>query len=226
MHNNDSFIDEVSEEVRRDKLFAGLRRYAWLITALVVLLVGGAAVNEWLKLHRASRAETAGEAFRAAYAEPDPATRAADLGDLAASNARAAVLAKLAEAGAKAEAGDAAGAAALLGEVAGDGGAGELYRSLAALQRVMLLGASMDASEREATLELLVNPGAPFRPLALEQRALMHLDAGDKPAAIADLEAVLAEPTASEALLGRARQLIIAAGGTLPVPAAAVSADG
>ena len=55
----------------------------------------------------------------------------------------------------------------------------------------MLLGASMDASERQATLELLVNPGAPFRPLALEQRALMHLDAGNKAAAIADLEAVL-----------------------------------
>ena len=51
----------------------------------------------------------------------------------------------------------------------------------------MLLGPAMDASERQATLELLVNPGAPFRPLALEQRALMHLDAGDKAAAIADL---------------------------------------
>ena len=53
----------------------------------------------------------------------------------------------------------------------------------------------------------------------------MHLDAGDKPAAIADLQAVLDEPTASEALRGRARQLIIAAGGTLPAPAA-VAADG
>ena len=225
MHNNDSFIDEVSEEVRRDKLFAGLRRYRWLIAALVVLIVGGAAVNEWLKLHRASRAETAGDAFRAAYAETDAATRAADLGDLAAANARAAVLAKLAEAGAQVEAGDTQAAAALLGEVAGDGKAGELYRALAALQRVMLLGSAMDASERQATLELLVNPGAPFRPLALEQRALMHLDAGDKPAAIADLQAVLDEPTASEALRGRARQLIIAAGGTLPAPAA-VAADG
>jgi hypothetical protein len=221
LHNNDSFIDEVSEEVRRDKLFAGLRRYRWLIAALVVLLVGGAAVNEWRKLHLASRAETAGDAFRAAYDDSDAAARAADLEDLAAANARAAVLAKLAAAGAKAEAGDTQGAAALLGEVAENGNAGELYRSLAALQRVMLLGPTMAASERQATLELLVNPGAPFRPLALEQRALMHLDAGDKAAAIADLQAVLDEPTASEALRGRARQLIIAAGGTLPAPAAA-----
>jgi hypothetical protein len=221
LHNNDSFIDEVSEEVRRDRLFSGLRRYRWLIAALVVLIVGGAAVNEWRKLHLASRAETAGDAFRAAYAETDAATRAAGLGEIAAANPRVAPLAKLAEAGARAEAGETEQAAALLAEVAGDGQAGELYRSLAALQRVMLLGSAMDPSERAATLELLVNPGAPFRPLALEQRALMHLDAGDRPAAIADLEAALEEPMASEALRGRARQLIIAAGGTLPAPGAA-----
>ena len=61
----------------------------------------------------------------------------------------------------------------------------------------MLLGPAMDASERQATLELLAAAGAPFRPLALEQRALMHLDAGDKAAAIADLQAVLAEPPAT-----------------------------
>jgi hypothetical protein len=225
LHNNDSFIDEVSEEVRRDKLFAGLRRYRWLIAAVIVLIVGGAAVNEWLKLRRAAQAEAAGDALRAAYAEADPAARAEALAALAASNPRAAVLARLAQAGTMAEAGDAEGAAALLGEVAGDGDTREPYKALAALQRVMLLGSAMDASERQATLELLANPGAPFRPLALEQRALMRLDAGDKPAAIADLQAVLEEPAASEALRGRARQLIIAAGGALPAPAAA-AADG
>lgn len=219
MHNNDSFIEEVSEEVRRDRFYAWLRRWRWLLIALVVLIVGAAAVNEWRKLHWASRSQTAGDAFRAAYGETDAAARAAAFGGLAASNARAAVLAKLAEAGAKAEAGDTEGAAALLAEVAGDGAAGELYRALASLQRVMLLGNAMAASERQATLELLTNPGAPFRPLALEQRALMHLDAGDKAAAIADLGEALAEPGASEALRTRARQLIVASGGTVPAPA-------
>ena len=70
----------------------------------------------------------------------------------------------------------------------------------------MLLGAAMEASERQATLELLAAPDAPFRPLALEQRALMHLDAGDGDKAIADLQAVLAEPGATEALRARARR--------------------
>ena len=47
MHESDSFISEVSEEVRRDRLFATLRRYRWLIAAVVLLLVGGAAFNAW-----------------------------------------------------------------------------------------------------------------------------------------------------------------------------------
>jgi hypothetical protein len=104
----------------------------------------------------------------------------------------------------------------------------EVYRALAALERVMVLGKAMDLSERRATLELLTADGAPFRPLALEQRALMHLDSGDDAAAIADLQAVLAEPGATQAMQARARQLIIAAGGELPdAPGAgAVPADG
>ena len=220
MHNSDSFIDEVSEEVRRDKLFAALRRYRWVLAAGVVLIVGGAAVHEWRKLHLSTRAAAAGDAFRAAYAETDASARATRLDEVATATPRAAVLARLAEAGARAEAGDTDGAAEILAQVAGDGSAGELYRSMAALQRAMLLGAAMEPSERQATLELLVNPGAPFRPLALEQRALMRLDSGDKAAAVADLEAVLAEPQASEALRNRARQLIIAAGGSLPAAAA------
>ena len=90
----------------------------------------------------------------------------------------------------------------------------------------MLLGAAMDASERQATLEGLAAPGAPFRPLALEQRALMHLEAGDRPAAIADLQALLAEPHGHR---GAARPGAAAdhrRGRVAAAPPAAVSADG
>ncbi len=220
MHDTDSFISEVSEEVRRDRLYATLRRYAWLIAAVIALIVGGAAVNEWLKAHNAAKAEAAGDALRAAYGETDAATRAGMLGDFAAAHPQAAAVAKLAEAGSRADAGDTDGAAAILEEVAGDGKTGEIYRSLASLERVMVLGSAMDASERQVTLDLLAAEGAPFRPLALEQRALMHLDAGDKTAAIADLQAALADPRATDALRARARQLIIASGGALPAQAA------
>jgi hypothetical protein len=231
VHDSDSFISEVSEAVRRDRLTATLRRYRWLIAALVLLAVGGAAFNEWHKAREGARAAAAGDAMRAALAGDDDAARAAALAEFAAETPRAAVAARLAQAGSLREAGDTEGAAAVLAEVAGDGKVPELYRALAALERVMLLGPAMDPSERQATIETLLAPGAPFRPLALEQRALMRLEAGDEPGAIADLEALLAEPGATEALQGRARQLIVAAGGALPaVPGApagaAVPADG
>lgn len=47
MSNPDSFIDEVTDEVRRDRLFATFRKYGWIGGLLVALIVGGAAYNEW-----------------------------------------------------------------------------------------------------------------------------------------------------------------------------------
>jgi hypothetical protein len=226
LHDSDSFISEVSEAVRRDRLASTLRRYGWLIAALIVLIVGGAAVNEWLKIRSARLAAASGDALRAALAETDTATRDGMLDDIAAAGGPSAVLARFAAAGSRAQAGDRDGAAAALAAIADDGAVPELYRSLAALQKVMMLGEAMPASERAATLEVLTADGAPFRPLALEQRALMHLDAGDKPAAITDLEAVLADTGATEALRARARQLIVASGGALPAPGAPAPADG
>ena len=66
MSNNDSFIDEVTEEVRRDKLYAGLRKYGWIGIAAVLLLVGGASVNEILKARERAQAEATGDAILSA----------------------------------------------------------------------------------------------------------------------------------------------------------------
>lgn len=218
MHNSDSFIHEVSEEVRRDRLYATLRRYGWILVAIVVVIVGGAAANEILKVRRAGQAEGAGDALRAAFSEADPATRAGLFGDVA-KDAPHAIVARLGEAGSLMAAGQQDKAAAVLLAVADDGSVPPVYRQLASLERVMLLGKAMDPSERAATLETLSAPDAPFRPLALEQRALMHLDQGDKPAAVEDLNAAIADPSSTDALRNRARQLVIAAGGSVSLPA-------
>ena len=47
MSNNESFIDEVTEEVRRDRLFAMFRKYGWIGVVLVLGVVGGAAYTDW-----------------------------------------------------------------------------------------------------------------------------------------------------------------------------------
>ena len=225
MGHSDSFIDEVSEEVRRDRLFGFLRRYGWLLALAILLVVGGAAALEWRKANSRASAEATGDALHAAYLETDPDKRAAAFDAVAISAPRAAVLADLAEAGGLAEAGKKDEAAAMLGKLADDPATPPLYRALAALQRVTLLGPAMEPTERRAIIESLAAEDAPFQPLALEQRALMMLETGDKAAALADLDSILALPNAPEQLVSRTRQLIVAAGGTLPGAAPAPTPD-
>ena len=79
MSNNESFIDEVTEEVRRDKLFAIFRRYGWIGVVLVVAIVGGAAWTEWQKVQSTARAESFGDAVTAALTLETPEARIAAL---------------------------------------------------------------------------------------------------------------------------------------------------
>ncbi len=50
LSDSDSFIEEVSEEVRRDRLFGLFRKYAWIPILLIIIIVGGAAFNEYRKI--------------------------------------------------------------------------------------------------------------------------------------------------------------------------------
>jgi hypothetical protein len=75
--NTDSFVDEVTDEVRRDRLFAAFRKYGWIGVLLVAGIVGGAAYNEWQKSTAAARAQVFGDAARAALEKPGPERAAA-----------------------------------------------------------------------------------------------------------------------------------------------------
>jgi hypothetical protein len=208
---SDSFISEVTEEVRRERLYRTLRRYGWLFAGAVILVVGGAAWHAWSVARDRAAAEIRGDALRAALAAADPAARAEALAALDAGPAAGVV--RLAAAGARLEAGDPAAAAAQLEALAADGAAPAPQRELAALLRVMALGPALDGGERRAVLDRLAADGAPFRLLALEQRALLSLETGGADAAEADLQAIVAAPGAPEALRGRAAQLLVAIGG-------------
>ena len=82
MSNPDSFIDEVTEEVRRDRLFRAFRRYGWIGVVLVAAIVGGAAFNEWQKASRTATAQALGDGLTAALAAGTPEARAAALDGL------------------------------------------------------------------------------------------------------------------------------------------------
>lgn len=208
MSETDTFIDEVSEEVRRDKLYALMRKYGWIAVLLVVLLVGGAAFNEWRKASDRAAAQALGDAILAAEEQADPGARAAALASLEVDGDAAAVVAML-----TAVEGN-AGVDALKA-LADDPGIDSLYRDLAQLKLVSRTASGLEPAERRARLEPLAVAGAPFRVLAEEQLALVEVDEGQTEAAITRLNALLVDDEASGALRRRASQLIVALGGSL-----------
>ncbi|MCI2393375.1 hypothetical protein [Aliiroseovarius sediminis] len=206
MSETDTFIDEVSEEVRRDKLYALMRKYGWIAIALVLLLVGGAAFNEWRKASERTQAQALGDAILAAEEQTDPKSRTAALAEINAQGDAAAVVAML-------SATEGADAAEALRGLADNPDLDPLYRDLAQLKLVSMPGASLDLTERRARLESLAVAGAPFRTLAEEQLALVEVEEGQTDAAIARLKALLQDDGASGPLRRRASQLIVALGG-------------
>ena len=89
MSDTDSFIDEVNEEVRRDRFYFMLKRYGWIAVLAVILLVGGAAWNEYQKAQARAEAETLGDAMFAALSAEDTAARASAFEKIEATNPRA-----------------------------------------------------------------------------------------------------------------------------------------
>ncbi|MBM2577052.1 hypothetical protein JQC91_12160 [Jannaschia sp. Os4] len=210
MSNPDSFIDEVTEELRRDRMSMLLRRWGWVAVLAVALLVGGAAFNEWRKARDAARAQAFGDAVLAALELPDAEARSAALAALEPAVPEQRVVLEMARAGSLAEADPAAAAAALIA-LGDDAGVAPEYRDLALLKAIWL-GGSGDAARDAAILADLATPGRPFRTLAVEQQAFAAIAAGD-PATAATLLRVLTEDAeASQALRQRARQTIVALG--------------
>jgi len=214
MSDTDSFIEEVSEEVRRDRLFGLLRRYGWIAVVAVLALVGGAAFNEWNKSQKRATAERAGDAILAALEADEPADRVSALAAVAdqdvTQGAKAVIaLMQAAEQGAD---DNPAEAQAALESIASDGSLPEIYRQIASFKAASHSGGSLSAEDRRIRLEALSAPGMSLRLLATEQLALLDIDAGETDTAIATLQSIVVDAEVTAGLRQRASQLIIALG--------------
>lgn len=201
MSNTDSFVDEVNEELRRDRLFATLRKWGPVALLAVLALVGYTAFTEWRAAQERAQAQAAGDAIYAALEGEDPQAALAALSDQG-------VITDLLRASTQAEAGDQEGARATLTALA-DSTDDLLYGDLAALKAQMLGEPDL------AVLDQLAQPGRPFRLLAMEQRALALAGSGDHDAAIETARAVIEDAAVTPGLAERMQTLIIALGGDL-----------
>ena len=214
--NQDSFIDEVTEEVRRDKLYALYKKYGWIAALAVVVLVGGAGWNEWRKAAAEAEAQAIGDALLAALADDTPEGRAAALAalDEPEEPGRRAIT-QLLQASTEVEAGNIPGARAIFDEVAADTALPARVRDLAALKSVILAGSDLAPAERMSRLSAIAVPGSPYRLLALEQIALAEIEAGTTDKALETLSRIVEDAEATQDLRRRVSQLIVALGGEL-----------
>lgn len=210
-NQSDRFIDEVTEELRRDRMYANFRRYGWIGIAVILALVGGAAWMEFQKSRERANAQAFGDAVLMAEASGDRVAALAQV-DTAGSPRRAA-LTGLLSAGVQADMGDHAAAAAQLEQVAtGLGQNDPALRDLARLKLVLVQGETMDPATRDALLADLARPGSPFELLALEQQAVALVGADRNEDAAVLIRQILQKDGLSETLRRRLSEMMIALG--------------
>lgn len=214
MSNSDSFIEEVSEEVRRDRLFALMKRYGWIAVVVVILLVGGAAYNEYRKASARAEAEATGDAMIAALKNDDPIKRAAALSALEPKTAGAQAVALMLEASEQVTNGEFDAAVAALKKIEGNADLPLVYRQVAAFKLLAVQRESLPVEERRAGYEALVAPGSALRLLAEEQLALIEIESGAPEAAAKRLQVIASDAQATAGLRQRVSQLIVALGVT------------
>ena len=213
MSETDSFIQEVTEEVRQDRMFALWKKWGPAILGGVALIVGSAAAWNWMKAQEQAEAEELGGRFLAA----EPADLAAQQELAAFADGSARVLAELSLAATRAETGDRDGAIALFEEIAARADLERGYADLAQLQ-ALRLRSETDPGGAIDGLAALSGDDRPFRLLAIELGAVLKLNSGDTDGAHADLNAILADPSATEAMRLRAIAILTSSGGTVEDP--------
>ncbi|MBL9046783.1 MAG: hypothetical protein JNK34_05640 [Tabrizicola sp.] len=213
MSNPDSFIEEVTEEVRRDRLFGLFRKYGWIGVLIVVGIVGGAAWNEWSKARAERRAQAFGDAVIDALDHGAPDERRAALGAIPTDSSQGALLELVL---ASDRDGSREENLAALDTVAADATLSPAYRDLAVLRRVLLAGADMALPDRRAALQSIAVAGRPYRALAEEQLAYLLVEEGKSDDAIAAMILLVQDQAASGGLRARLAQMIKVLGGTLP----------
>ena len=208
-NQNDNFIDEVFDDLRRERLFRLFRRWGWVAGLVILGIVVGVIWREYSQARDQAQARAWGDAILAAEATGDPQA-IMDVDPQGAESRR--ILGALLAASEWSEADGDEAAAQALRDVAGDQAAGTVLHDLAELKLVMLQGETMDPAQRDEILSRLSRAGAPFELLALEQKAIALIGAGRTDDAVNLIRQIQEKDGLSQALRLRLSEMMIALG--------------
>lgn len=207
MSETDSFIAEVTEDVRRDRLFRLFRSYGWIPALAIVAIVSGTAYNEWAKTLAETEAQNRGDRLLAALEIEDVEARTKEFNSISfedSGNVAVAFLVAGMEADQSVE---------LLKKISKDPNQSEYIRELGRLKLTMIPGA-VSADEAVIILTKLSEPGNRYRAPAMELLIAVELQRGNKAEALALLQAHIQDAGTSRAQMQRMTELIVALGET------------
>lgn len=213
MSDTDSFIEEVTEEVRRDRLYKYLRQYGWIGVVFVLVVVGGTAWQAWQSDAKRSAAQALGDNIVASLDNPAVSERALALDTMVVEGPRADAVRRFLQAAAELDADDVEAARLTLLSVEMNTNLPIIYRQVASFKSLAISKDILEADERRRGLEDLAIAGNPLRLLAEEQLALIDVETKDIDAAITRFQSILNDAETTPDLQQRAVQVIVSLGG-------------
>jgi len=217
--DSDSFVQEVTEEVRRDAMYAAWRKYGPFLVGGIALVIIGTAAQSWWKNSQIDAKRAAGGAFIEAQSVEEPADAAEAFLALANdSDGDYAAMAGLRAAASFGASGDVDRAVQQYQSVASMSGVDKRLTDLAKLRMIMIRSDIMDPTEMLEGLHPLSAAGEPWRSLALEFMAAAHVRDGNNEGAIDAFATLVSDELTTPVVRARAREMIAALGGTAPEP--------
>ena len=162
----DTFLKEVDEELRKERLNQFVARYGWWLFGAVLLVLAAIGGTLWWQDRQRGEAAQQGEALLEALDSLDSGNRAAaapklaEIADSDVEGYRAAAL--FARAASQVEAGQAAAAIATYRTIAGDESLAEPYRQAALVRQTALEFDRLQPREVIRRLGPLARPGQPW----------------------------------------------------------------
>ncbi len=205
MVESESFIKEVSEEVKRDRLFKLLNKFKWYLLALIILLIGSVGGYEYYKFDKKYRAQKNGEflvsAMKNLKDHGQTVTKKTD-------NKFISVLIKLNEAKYFEEKGDIKSASAAYNHVIINHGQNKFFNHYSKFQLYLMDPAeSLDDVEKTKVLDELSAPDSPLKLLALEQKLYLYAKINDLENIKAQVNLILSDPAITPEQIGRIKDV-------------------
>ncbi len=212
-HQDDGFLREVEEELRRERLEKIWRQYGTYILIAAALIVFGVLGYKYLENSRITAAQTTGQRYEDALAlasEGKEGSAAKEFEKLAADGTGGyPSLARLQLAGALLKEGKKAEALVAYEALAKDANADEMLRSYAALQTAALRLGAADFTEMQNWLNPLMGDDSPWRYSARELMGLAAFKAGKSNEARTLLTPLLVDQKTPQSISQRA-QIVLA----------------